>query len=216
MTSRADPPRCPDHRVELAVADDSVALAHVIADAFFGLAVSQWLVPGEDARRAIFPRYFGMYVDHALADGVVLTTPARDAVALWMPAGPDGPTELPEHYHDQLTALTGEHLARFEALDEAFGQHHPTGIQYEHLAILAVRPGRQRLGIGTAIMKFRHFILDRKGTPAYLEASDTVKRDIYLAFGYVDLGEPIQLPDGPQMYPMIRFPGGAQASGKRM
>jgi GNAT superfamily N-acetyltransferase len=180
----------------------------VIAGAFLGLAVSQWLVPDPDARRAIFPGYFRIYVEHALKEGVVLTTPARDATALWIPVGPDGPGGPPEGYNDRLAAVTGSHLARFAALDERFDRHHPVGVPHEHLAILAVRQDRQRLGIGTAILNARHAIFDRDGTPAYLEASDPGKREIYRAHGYADLGDPIRLPDGPAMYPMWRHPRG--------
>jgi GNAT superfamily N-acetyltransferase len=204
MTAPAGPPRCADHRVERASTSDIATLSHVIAGAFFCLAVSQWLVPDPDARRAIFPGYFAIYLEHALAEGLVLTTPARDAAALWMPVGPDGPGEPPAGYHGLLAAFTGPHLARFEALDEAFGQHHPIGIAHEHLAILAVRPGRQHLGVGTALLDARHFILDRKGMPAYLEACDLTTREIYRARGYTDLSQPIQLPDGPALYPMWR------------
>ena len=195
-----------DHRVERAVWGDANVMAQVIADAFFGLAVSQWLVPDPHARRAIFPGYFRIYVDHALGEGLVLTTPARDATALWIAVGSAGPSEPGERYHDRLAAATGAHLARFEALDRQFDTRHPAGVKHEHLAILAVRPDRQHLGIGTALMNARHAVLDRDGTPAYLEASDPAKRDIYLALGYTDVGEPIQLPDGPSMYPMWRHP----------
>jgi GNAT superfamily N-acetyltransferase len=201
----SNPPKFADHRVEPAEPGDVDVLAQVIADAFFGLAVSQWLVPDPHPRRAIFPGYFRIHVDHALAEGVVLTTPARDATALWLPIRMGGPGAPDEEYYDRLATITGPHLDRFEALDEQFGRHHPATRPHEHLAILAVRPDRQRLGIGTALMNARHAILDRDGTPAYLEASDPAKRDIYLAHGYTDIGEPIQLPDGPAMYPMWRM-----------
>jgi GNAT superfamily N-acetyltransferase len=202
----ADPAPSADHRVQRAEPGNADILTQVIADAFFGLAVSQWLVPDPDARQAIFPAYFRIHVERALADGLVLTTPARDAVALWIPVGPDGPPQPPREYHQRLAAVTGPHLARFEALDEQFDRHHPAGTPHEHLAILAVRPGRQRLGIGTALLNARHAILDRNQTSAYLEASDPAKRDIYRTRGYADHGEPIQLPDGPPLYPMWRSP----------
>jgi GNAT superfamily N-acetyltransferase len=203
-----DPVNFADHRAEPAEPGDADVLAQVISDAFLGLAVSRWLVRDPRARHAIFPGYFRIYVDLALADGLVLTTPARDATALWMPVGPDGPGQPPPGYHDRLAAVTGPHLARFEALGKQFDRHHPVGVRHEHLAILAVRPDRQLLGIGTALMNARHAILDRDGTPAYLEASDPAKRDIYLAHGYADIGVPIHLPDGPAMYPMWRRPRG--------
>jgi GNAT superfamily N-acetyltransferase len=213
MTTPANPARSAGHRVERAGPSDADVLAQVIADAFADLDVSRWLVPDPGARRAIFPGYFAIYVESALADGLVLTTPARDAAALWLPVPAGGPAEPPPGLHERLAALTAQHLPRFQALDQAFGQHHPAGVAHEHLTILAVRPDRQRQGIGTVLMNARHAILDRDGTPAYLEASDPAKRDIYRAHGYADAGTPIQLPGGPAMYPMWRQPRSAAPSG---
>lgn len=59
-------------------------LGQVIAEAFFNLPQSRWLVPHPGARRAIFPFYFQIAVEHALANGLVQTTPDRDAAALWI------------------------------------------------------------------------------------------------------------------------------------
>ena len=208
MTTPADPARPASHRVEPAQPGDAGILSQVIADAFGPLAVSQWLIPEPHARRAILPGYFRIHVEYALADGLVLTTPARDAAALWIPVGPDGPGEPPAAYPGELAIMTGRHLGRFQALDEAFGRHHPAGVPHEHLAILAVHPDRQLLGIGTALLNARHAVLDRDRTPAYLEASDAAKRDIYRKHGYVLRPDaPIRLPDGgSEMWPMWREP----------
>jgi hypothetical protein len=70
---------------------DIEVLSQVIADAFLPLAACQWLIPDQAARREIFPGYFRMYVEHAMADGLVHTTPGRDAAALWIPTGPQLP-----------------------------------------------------------------------------------------------------------------------------
>jgi GNAT superfamily N-acetyltransferase len=215
MTTHASRPGAAGHIVERAGASDAGILAQVIADAFADLDVSRWLVPDPGMRRAIFPGYFAIHVEEALTGGLVLTTPARDAAALWLPVPPGGPGEPPPGHHARLAALTGQHLARFQALDSAFDQHHPDGPAHEHLAILAVRPGRQRLGIGTALLIARHGVLDRDGTPAYLEASDADKAAIYRTHGYADLGTPIQLPGGPVMYPMWRQPRSGMGPGEQ-
>jgi GNAT superfamily N-acetyltransferase len=199
----AIPSRTPGHIIHASPADAGT-LSQVIADAFDGLEVSRWLIPDPDARRGIFPGYFRILTDAAFDDGLVLTTPVRDAVALWFPVGPDGPEEPAAGYSARLTAATGHWLPRFTSLDQAFHTHHPAGTPHQHLAILAVRPDRQRHGIGTALLRERHAILDRTRTPAYLEASDLAKRDIYLRHGYSDLGDPVRLPDGPLIYPMWR------------
>jgi GNAT superfamily N-acetyltransferase len=193
------------HEVVRAGDADIETLARVIAEAFFPLAVCRWLIPDGPARRAAFPAYFRLYVEHAIADGIVETTPGRDAAALWIPG--DGPAEPPGSYTEQLAAITGPHLDRFLAFDRQLDRHHPAGVLHEHLAILAVRPDRQGQGIGTALLDARHADLEDQGIPAYLEASDERTRRIYLAHGYNDRdGGPIELAHGVRMYPMWRQP----------
>lgn len=188
---------------------DLDVVSGVIADAFHPLAVSQWLIPDPDARRQVFPGYFRIYAEHAMATGKVLTTSDRDAVALWLPVGENGPSP-PDNYDERLAAATGAWNSRFVALDEAFEKHHPVGAPHQHLAILAVRPDRQGAGIGTALLDWHHAALDEAALPAYLEASALDTREIYLRHGYADYGGPIRLPGGPMMYPMMRQPRGAR------
>jgi len=202
-----------DHAVVRAGEADIDALSQVIADAFHDLAVSQWLIPGPGARRAIFPGYFRLYVEHAITAGIVHTTPGRTAAALWIPIGKEGPRP-PGGYGPRLAAATGQYLSRFEAFDATLGRHHPAGFPHHHLAILAVRPDRQGQGTGTALLRAHHAALGRSGLPAYLEASSLDTRRIYLRHGYTDYGTVIQLPDGgPRMYPMMRHPQAASRRG---
>jgi GNAT superfamily N-acetyltransferase len=185
-------------------AADLDTLSLVVADAFRPLPPSRWLVPDPAARREIFPGYFRIYVEHAMANGVVHTTPDRTAAALWIPVGEDGPAQ-PLDYDARLAVATSPWTGRFLAFDAALDRHHPAGISHHHLAMLAVSPERQGQGTGTALLRAYHQILDYDaGAPAYLEAADLRTRQIYLRHGYADLGPPIQLPDGPQMYPLWR------------
>ena len=184
---------------------DLDALSQVIADAFHDLAPSRWLITDPAARRQIFPGYFRLYVEHAMALGVVHTTADRTAAALWLPAGQDTPAQ-PGDYDARLAAATSPWTSRFQAFDAALEGRHPVGIAHHHLAILAVRLDRQGQGTGTALLGAYHQLLDHGGTPAYLEASDLRTRRVYLRHGYADRGPAIQLPDGPLMYPMWREP----------
>jgi GNAT superfamily N-acetyltransferase len=186
-----------------AVPADLDTLSQVIADAFHDLAPSRWLIADPAARRRVFPGYFRIYVEHAMADGVVQTTTDRTAAALWIPNGPDA-ADPPAGYGARLADATGLWIDRFLAFDAALDASHP-GIPHHHLALLAVRPDRQGQGTGHALLRAYHEILDRDaGAPAYLEASDLRTRQIYLRHGYADHGPPIHLPDGPLMYPMWR------------
>jgi GNAT superfamily N-acetyltransferase len=184
---------------------DTDALSQVIADAFHDLAPSRWLLADPDARREIFPGYFRIYVEHALAQGVVHTTPDRTAAALWLPAGVRPPTPDPG-YGIRLTTATSPWTHRFRLFDKALERHHPAGVAHHHLAVLAVAPGRQGQGTGTALLHAHHATLDAAGMPAYLEASGPRTRRFYLTCGYEDHGLPIHLARGPLMYPMWRNP----------
>jgi GNAT superfamily N-acetyltransferase len=206
MTQRHTPAGPGGHAIVPASPSDIDTLSQVIADAFLDLAPCQWLIGDRAARREIFPGFFRMYVAHAMADGLVYTTPDRTAAALWIPR--TGPAEPPEGYDEELAEVTGRWAERFVIFDAELEAHHLAGVAHHHLAILAVRPDWQGRGIGTALLDAHHALLDKDGTAAYLEASDDRNRRIYLRHGYADYGSPIQLPDGPAMYPMTREPGG--------
>lgn len=181
--------------------DDLDILALVIAEAFADLPPSRWLIPLAPARSEIFPGYFRLHVEHALACGVVHTTPGRTAAALWLPGG----AEPPEGYGERLAAATQPWTSRFETFEAALEGRHPAE-PHQYLAILAVRPDRQRLGTGTALLRVGHEDLDRDpGTAAYLEASSPRARRLYQAHGYADHGSLIELPGGTPMFPMMRL-----------
>ena len=137
--------------------------------------------------------------------GVVHTTPDRTAAALWLPAGVRPPAPDPG-YGIRLTTATSPWTHRFRLFDKALERHHPAGVAHHHLAILAVAPGRQGQGTGTALLHAHHASLDAAGMPAYLEASGPRTRRFYLTCGYEDHGLPIHLARGPLLYPMWRTP----------
>lgn len=189
--------------VVTADAADLDTLSQIMADAFCDLAPSRWLITDPGARREIFPGYFRIYLEHALASGVVHTTPDRAAAALWLPIGVNRPAPDPD-YRQRLSAATSPWTDRFVVFDAALGRHHPGGTPHHHLAILAVRPDRQGQGTGSTLLRAHHATLDGAGMPAYLEASDLRTRSLYLTHGYEDHGLPIHLAGGPLMYPMWR------------
>jgi GNAT superfamily N-acetyltransferase len=197
----------PQRPVVRAQSADIEALSQVIADAFGDLPPSRWLIPDDAARREIFPGYFSIYVEHALADGTVHTTTDRAAAALWLPVAGDGASP-PGGYDDQLAAATGPWIDRFRAFDATLDHHHPAGTPHHHLAILAVRPDRQGQGTGSLLLRAYHDMLNHHGAPAYLEAASIRTTRLYLRHGYtLQPGGPFYLPDsGPPMWPMWREP----------
>jgi GNAT superfamily N-acetyltransferase len=184
---------------------DTEALSHLISLAFHDLDPSAWLIPDTHERRQLMPGYFGLLVADALERGHIYTTPERTAVALWLSVDEAGPS-APAGYDEALPMQVGPWLDRFKTFDAELEARHPAGLRHDHLAILAVNPARQRRGIATELLGTHHARLDQADPPisAYLEASDAHTRQIYLARGYVDHGDPIRLPSGPAMFPMIR------------
>jgi len=186
---------------------DTDALSHLIADAFVGLPPSRWLITDPAARRAIFPAYFRIYVEHALATGIVHTTPDRTAAALWLPTGTGLPSP-PPGYEQRLAAVTGPWHDRFATFDATLERHHPAGTAHHHLAMLAVAPGHQGHGTGSMLLRAHHATLDDVAIPAFLEAATVRTRRLYQQHGYTLRPDaPIRLPDGgPLLWPMWRQP----------
>jgi GNAT superfamily N-acetyltransferase len=193
---------------------DLDALSQVIAEAFHDLDPSRWLIADPADRRAIFPGYFRLFAEHAMAHGAVYTTTGWTAAALWIPAGP-GTAGEPDDYAARLAAATAPWTSRFLAFDQALGGRQPADAFYHHLAMLAVRPDGQGQGIGTALLHAHHQILDRDGVSACLEAASPRSRQLYLRHGYADQGPPIYLPGGARMYPMWREPAARPRLARR-
>jgi GNAT superfamily N-acetyltransferase len=185
---------------------DTDTLSHLIAQAFFHLPPSRWLIADPAARRAIFPAYFAIHVQHALATGIVHTTPGRTAAALWLPVSASGPAP-PAGYHARLAAATGRWHSQFTAFDATLDSHHPAGTAHHHLALLAVHPHHQGQGTGSLLLA-HHAALDHAGIPAYLQAATVRTRRLYTRYGYVVCSDaPIRLPGGgPAIWPMWREP----------
>ena len=71
---------------------DVGTLSQVIADAFHDLPPSPWLISDPVTRRRIFPAYFRLYVEHAMANG----PPARRAgIGAAGSVPPEGPACAP-------------------------------------------------------------------------------------------------------------------------
>lgn len=185
---------------------DAGRLSQVIADAFMDLPPSRWLIADSVARRDVFPGYFLIFVEHALAKGVVHTNADRSAVALWRFVGDENESG-PADYEARLAALTSPWTERFLAFDAAIDRSHPVGIAHHYLAMIAVRPDRQGAGTGAELLRSYHQEIDKgDGAPVYLEASSERVRGLYLRHGYaLRPGSPFYLPDGgPPMWPMVR------------
>jgi ribosomal protein S18 acetylase RimI-like enzyme len=205
-------------QIHRATAKDATRTAELIADAFFALDATAWLIPDPHERALVLPADFEIYVDHALTYGEIHliddATGELVAAAIWFPQV-TGPTPEPDNYEEQLVAACGSYTDRFRVLDQLFDDNHPHTYPHHHLAYLAARPSQQRQGLGSALLDHHHRQLDHYGTPAFLQASSEQSRKLYERHGYERLGDPFYLPDGPCFWSMWREPRQAEVGNTR-
>ncbi|WP_067803250.1 GNAT family N-acetyltransferase [Actinomadura formosensis] len=178
-------------------------VADLVATAFAGLRATAWLVPDSAVRVDVLRADFRILVEHAVEHGDVDVVEDGAGAAVWFPRA--DPLPEPPDYERRLAEACGPWTQRFTHLDELFAKNHPES-PHHHLALLAVRPDHQDRGLGSALLRHRHALLDAAGTPAYLEASSPRSRALYLRHGYRDR-PPFDLPDGTRFWPMWRRPG---------
>jgi GNAT superfamily N-acetyltransferase len=179
-------------------------VADVLTRAFFTGEIADWLVPVIEDRNRIYPQYWSLLTEHALAGaGEVYAAGDMSGVAIWFPAANGAPDTEPADFTAKLHALCGPYAARFATLHQAMEASHPTQ-GHHYLAFAAVVPHMQGRGIGTALITHRLQELDTVGLPSYLEATNRRNLALYVHLGFQPAGTPITLPDGPKLYPMWR------------
>jgi GNAT superfamily N-acetyltransferase len=173
-----------------------------LAEAFQDGDLAGWLVPDEITRRKVYPEYFRIFAEFFVTHGAVQVTDDLAGVAVWWPVGDELVMDIP-HYDERLALATGDAVGRFITLDMAMHSHHPHRRSHHYLAFLAVRPERQHEGLGGALLRHHHRQLDHDEIPAYLEATGSRNRRLYLRYGYRPT-RALAIPAGPDLYPMWR------------
>ncbi|MET0423043.1 MAG: GNAT family N-acetyltransferase [Actinoplanes sp.] len=186
---------------------DTEEITDLVAAAMWDGPVARWLNADREVRRTESPRYFEIFVEHAVRYGEVYATADGDTgrltgVALWFPMTAVIPP--PMDYEQRLKEVAGPSFDRACQLDAAIEAHHPMD-PHHYLAFLAVHPDAQSRGLGSALLDRHHARLDEAGLPAYLEANHPRNRDLYLRHGY-QVRSVIELPDGPPLWTMWRSP----------
>ena len=84
-------------------------------------------------------------------------------------------------------------------------KYYPKTNRCWYLAVLAVDPAFQRLGLGSLLMKHVNQLLDETSSQGYLESSNPENISLYQRHGYEVIGE-IKIGDCPIVTPMLREP----------
>lgn len=187
---------------------DRELVTRLLDAAFQDDPVSGWIFPGEEYRRTTHPRLMAAFVDAVLAEGRVDVAEDGAACALWLPVPADGGDEGgdSEEFAQLREALDPDN-ERIELIGRLTAEVHPSGRAHEYLWMIGVAPGRQGEGLGTALIGSVLERCDREQLPTYLEASSARSRALYERLGFELVDRPLELPDGPRMWPMWREPG---------
>jgi ribosomal protein S18 acetylase RimI-like enzyme len=191
-------------KVVTAVPEDSEQLADVLGRAFQDDPVSASFLPDTQERARRQRGFLKVFLDEAMATGLVHTTPDRDGVALWLTIEPDHPEE--NHVDQLVRDALGSYYEGFALLGEQMGASHPQDRAHGYLQFIGVEPERQNHGIGAALIRHRLAELDAIEMPAYLESSSERNFALYERLGFRRIGSAIHLRNGAVMVPMWRDP----------
>jgi GNAT superfamily N-acetyltransferase len=186
--------------VRPATAADRPAMVATLAAAFASDPPLSFLVPEPARRERLLRIHFAAAIPRYQA--WVSEEPA--GAALWLPPGGH-----PVGLADQLRVLPaqvrvfGRHVRRAIGAQRAVERHHPREPHW-YLDYIAVAPGGQGRGAGSALLAPVLERADAERMPAYLNAGSPRSRDLYLRHGFEVVSE-LRLPfGGPPLWRMWR------------
>ncbi len=200
-----------DQQLRRATAEDIPRLKAVLAEAFFEDPVFGWLMPEEGKRRARLRRYFAIELRHmALPRGQVWTRSDLTGAAL---STPPGAWRVPPHATLLEGGAFGIHLLRAARLGSAMEWRHAREVRGPHYYVrdIGVLPQMQGRGLGGALMGPTLERCDRKGLPAYIEASSERSAALYERLGFRLTGE-LRVAGSPPLRLMLRLPTSTNAT----
>ena len=185
----------------------SAALARSLTLAFSDDPVQRYLFPGERAYQRRGRANFELLLRRTLEIGRVYAAPGNAGAALWIPPGGD----FAEGWRGGLFVARSLLLLRTDArrgtrFFECLARHHPREPHW-YLPVLGTAPEHQGRGFGSALLAPVLARCDAAGLPAYLESSKEANIPFYRRHGF-EVTATLRVPDGPELWPMLRKPRG--------
>jgi ribosomal protein S18 acetylase RimI-like enzyme len=185
--------------------DRAEAATATLAAAFHDDPAMCYLFPDEPRRAPRLTRLMRWMVDDHLKHGIVLGTPAAEAVTLWRPPGG-------VHRHDPLwhpgtlrfIPIFGRHILRAIATDDGIREHLPQGEHWMYLKMAAVRPDMQGQGLGGAAIRAGIAQGAERSVPAVLETATPSNVGLYRSLGFGVVAEWDVPRGGPHFWTMQR------------
>lgn len=182
------------------------AAADAVARAFADNEIWLWMVGSERLLHRLLPRHYRIMIRRIfIPRGGAWTTPDAAGAALWIPPERNLMTRSEEMW-DLLSILPEgvPGLRRGVRWDAAVKRHRPTDPHW-YLNTLAVDPGHQRSGVGSALIAPGLERADAAGVGCYLETQRRSNIPFYRRFGFEETGE-VAVLDSPPVWLMWRDP----------
>ena len=185
--------------------------AMLLARAFHEDPFYTCVLPDAEKRAQVLPWLQTRILRYGLRYGSVYTTPSLEGIAIWL--GPEHPAVgvlgalqtglflLPLH-------LTLAEFQRSLRLSNYAERLHKRAITVRHLYFmqLAVEPGLQGQGVGSALLQTVTDSADRQAVPCYLETNNEKNLPLYERKGFAIVGHGQASPGEAQTWAMLRQP----------
>lgn len=185
-----------------ATIDDVPLVADICASGFAADPLMQWVLPDAATRHDGLRLAFAGLATTFVAEHSVLHVVDEGCVTMWR-----APTyeEPPAQAASGDSPFAPDVAERFRILGEAMSIAHPHEPHW-YLNVISTLPARQGRGLGAEALLPVLARCDADRMPAYLESSNPRNMTLYRRHGFEEVGDPIDLPDGPSLYPMWRAP----------
>lgn len=183
--------------VRTATAADRRDVVRVMAAAFDDDPVTRWLVPEGRPLRPLFATHARFAHDAPGSTDLALLDGEPVGAAFWDPPGHRAAAWRQAVSIPCYAWALRRNFGRGAALEGLMHRSRPSGRFWYLAGVGAVVRGE---GIGTALLMHR---LEGLGGPAYLESSKRENIPLYQRLGF-ELREPLEVPGGPQLWPMWR------------
>jgi len=194
-------------KARVATSADTSGVANTLVQAFFLDPVWSWAFPDPIGRKAQHDAWFRLLISSAVEHQWVWTTPAYEAVSVWLPPGCPELSEADEaRLRPLLEDLVGERSELLMEVFDCFEAAHPRHRDHYYLSLLGTHTDHRGSGIGMGLLAANLARVDAVHMPAYLESSNPGNLRRYESVGFEVYGT-FDLPDGgPTVTTMWREP----------
>jgi ribosomal protein S18 acetylase RimI-like enzyme len=186
---------------------DTLGITNTLVEAFFMDPVWGWAFSDPMQRKTQHGAWFQLLIGSAVKHEWVWTTPAYEAVSVWLPPGcPELSQADEEHLGGMLEEMMGKRAQLVQEVFGCFEAAHPHDRDHYYLSLLGTHTDHRGSGIGMELLAANLAAIDATRMPAYLESTNPGNLRRYESVGFEVYGT-FDLPDdGPTVTTMWREP----------